>query len=30
MAIVMVIVFLAVAIVTAVGPERKGVDFASD
>jgi SHS family lactate transporter-like MFS transporter len=30
MAIVMVIVFLAVAIVTAIGPERKGVDFASD
>jgi SHS family lactate transporter-like MFS transporter len=30
MAIVMLIVFLAVAIVTAIGPERKGVDFASD
>ena len=30
MAIIMVIVFLAVAVFTAIGPERKGVDFASD
>jgi MFS transporter, SHS family, lactate transporter len=30
MAIIMVIVFISVAIFTAIGPERKGVDFASD
>ena len=30
MAIIMVIVFIAVAVFTALGPERKGVDFASD
>jgi len=30
MAIFMVVVFLAVAILTALAPERKGVDFASD
>jgi hypothetical protein len=30
MAIIMVVVFLAVAIITALGTERRGIDFATE
>jgi SHS family lactate transporter-like MFS transporter len=30
LAVIMLIVFLAVAIITALGKERRGVDFATD
>jgi hypothetical protein len=30
LAVIMLVVFLAVAIVTALGKERRGVDFATD